>query len=322
MLYTIIITNANGTTTTIYTNVPNATTAHKDAKPYVKDGASVRVYPTTQDGNGKINAFEVMRGALQVAKISAEKTLIRTGGTETQQRIANELTSANARAGKTETERLGTTYILDIIARLSPDAQDIYACAYDGILSAISKGANIAEQYHNAYIVINKHTIALRKATEHELSTEYITAGGEQIVALSSYIARIVKSNERYAPIDNNTMDAVTADKLGAVLSAAAVALTPRQKEIVILTARGYSQQQIADKLKIKSDATVREHLTNIRKKYLDYIAENAPEFLPLINSAQVNATADKRAKDRYTKEQRAEYMRKYRATKKATTNA
>lgn len=318
MLCTIIITNADGTTTTIYTNVPNATTAHKDAKSYVKDGASVRVYPTTQDGNGKINAFEVMRGALQVAKISAEKTLIRTGGTETQQRIANELTSANARAGKTEAERLGATYILDTIARLSPDAQDIYACAYDGILSAISKGANIAEQYHNAYIAINKHTIALRKATERELSTEYITASGKQIVALSSYIARIVKNNERYTPIDNNTMDAVTADKLGAVLSAAAVALTPRQKEIVILTARGYSQRQICSKLNIKSVSTVNEHITHIRKKILDYIAENAPEFLTLIKSAQVNATNERNANKNKRNKHTAEYYREYRARKKA----
>lgn len=318
MLYTIIITNANGTTTTIYTNVPNATTAHKEAKPYTNNGASVRVYPATQNGNGKINVFEIMRGALQVAKTSAEKTLIRTGGTETQQRIANELSSANAHAGKTEAEQLGTTYILDIIARLSSDSQDIYACAYEGILNAINDGADITEQYHNAYLSINAYVMKQRSATTHELSTEYITASGEQIVALSSYIARIIKNNERYAPTDNDTMNAETADELGAVLSAAAVALTPRQKEIVILTARGYSQRQICSKLNIKSVSTVNEHITHIRKKILDYIAENAPEFLTLIKSAQVNATNKRNANKNKRNKHTAEYYREYRARKKA----
>lgn len=284
--------------------------------------ATVRVYPTTQDEHGNINAYAVLRGALQVAKKSAEKTLSRTGGTETQQRIANELTGANARAGQPQAEQLGATYILDMIARLSADSQDIFSCAYDGILTAINDGADITEQYHNAYLTINAHIMAQRSATEYETSTEFIEENGGHLVAVSSYIARIIKNGERYTPTDTETMDAETADKLGAVLSACAVALTPRQKEITILTARGYSQRQIADKLKVKDVSTIQEHLRHIRKKYIDYITENAPEFLTLINSAQVNATADKRAKDRYTKEQRAEYMRKYRATKKATANA
>ena len=117
-------------------------------------------------------------------------------------------------------------------------------------------------------------------------------------------------------------MDAETADKLGAVLSACAVALTPRQNEITILTARGYSQRQIADKLNIKSVATVNEHLTHIRKKYLDYITENAPEFLTLINSAQVNATENATKSKSQRNKHNAEYYREYRARKKALATA
>lgn len=311
MLYTIIITHADGTQTRTSTNATNTKTAHENAQPLAPDGATVRVYPTTQDEHGNINAYAVMRGALQVAKKSAEKTLSRTGGTETQQRIANELTGANARAGQPNAEALGATYILDMVARLSADSQDIFSCAYNGILTAINDGADISEQYHNAYLTINAHIMAQRSATEYETSTEFIEESGGHLVAVSSYIARIIKNGERYTP-----MDAETADKLGAVLSACAVALTPRQKEIAILTARGYSQRQICDKLNIKAVETVNEHLTHIRKKYLAYITENAPEFLHLIKSAQVNAVKTDRHKNN------AERMREYRKRKKALATA
>ena len=322
MLYTIIITHADGTQTRTSTNATNTKTAHENAQPLAPDGATVRVYPTTQDEHGNINAYAVMRGALQVAKKSAEKTLSRTAGTETQQRIANELTGANARAGQRHAEELGATYILDMIARLSADSQDIFSCAYDGILTAINDGADITEQYHNAYLTINAHIMAQRSATEHETNTEFIEENGGHLVAVSSYIARIIKNGERYTPTDTETMDAETADKLGAILSACAVALTPRQKEITILTARGYSQRQIADKLNIKSVATVNEHLTHIRKKYLDYITENAPEFLTLINSAQVNATENATKSKSQRNKHNAEYYREYRARKKALATA
>lgn len=311
MLYTIIITHADGTQTRTSTNATNTKTAHENAQPLAPDGATVRVYPTTQDEHGNINAYAVMRGALQVAKKSAEKTLSRTGGTETQQRIANELTGANARAGQPNAEALGATYILDMVARLSADSQDIFSCAYNGILTAINDGADISEQYHNAYLTINAHIMAQRSATEYETSTEFIEESGGHLVAVSSYIARIIKNGERYTPTD-----AETADKLGAVLSACAVALTPRQKEIAILTARGYSQRQICDKLNIKAVETVNEHLTHIRKKYLAYITENAPEFLHLIKSAQVNAVKTDRHKNN------AERMREYRKRKKALATA
>lgn len=322
MKYTIIIMHADGNETRKSTDAHNSKQAHEWARQFATDGATVRVYPTTQDEHGNINAYAVMRGALQVAKKSAEKTLSRTGGTETQQRIANELTGANARAGQPNAEQLGATYILDMVARLSADSQDIFSCAYNGILTAINDGADITEQYHNAYLSINAYIIAQRSATEYETSTEFIEENGGHIVAVSSYIARIIKNGERYTPTDTETMDAETADKLGAVLSACAVALTPRQKEITILTARGYSQRQICDKLNIKSVATVNEHLTHIRKKYLDYITENAPEFLTLINSAQVNATENATKSKSQRNKHNAEYYREYRARKKALATA
>lgn len=312
----IILIDENGKQTTLTVNAPNSKRAHEVAREVAPKGATVRAYPRTIDERGNIDAYAVLRGALQVAKKSAEKT---EGATATQLTMINELTSANAKASAPEAETLGAGYIIDLTAKMSADSQEYFGYAYKGILEAINSGKDIAEQYHNGYISINQYAMKLRSATIREVSTEYIRTNGGALVSISQYLARIIKSGERYTPRDSDTMDSKTADKLGDVLSACAVTLTARQKEVTLLAARGYSQSQIADKLKIKSAATVRDHLTNIRKKCLDYITENAPEFLSLIHSEKVNATANKRAKDRYTREQRAEYMRKYRQLKKAT---
>ncbi len=301
MLYTVIITTADGNTTETRLDALNAKQAHEQAAQNIADGVTVRVYPTTTDDNGNINAYGVLRGALLVAKRSAEKTLSRTGGTETQQRIALELTGANAKAGANGAEQRGAAYILDIMARLSADSNDIFSCAYNGILTAIADGADISEQYHSGYLAINAYIMAQRSATQYETSTEFIEESGGTLVALGSYMARLIKNGDRYTPTGSDEMDAETADRLGAALKGAAAMLTPRQKDIAALIGRGYSQRQTADRLNIKSVATVNEHLTHIREKYLAYFTDNAPEFLYIINGAEVRATAAARKADRHS---------------------
>lgn len=322
MKYTIIIMHADGNETRKSTDAHNSKQAHEWAQQFATDGATIRAYPTTQDENGNINAYAVLRGALQVAKKSAEKT---EGVTDTQQRMINELKSANAKAGKPEAEELGAGYLLDLCARMGADSQDYFGYAYKGILEAIDNGADITEQYHNAYLSINAYVMKQRSATTHELSTEYIEANGGTLVSITTYIARIINNGERYTPTDDNaTMDAETAERLGEALSNAMIALTPRQKEIIKLVARDKSQRDIASALNIKNVATVNEHLTHIRAKVLEYFTENAPEFLTIIDGAKVNATNTKRNTDRHTKKNRhnADYYREYRARKKASANA
>lgn len=316
MLYTIIYTHADGTKTTAHTNASNPKQAHENASANA-NGATVRTYPTTQDGNGDIIAYNVLRGALQIAKKSAEKATA-NGGTDTQFRIANELTGANAKAGTDGAEKCGA--VLDLIARLSADSQDIFSCAYGGILQAIADGLPIDEQYHAGYLSINAHIMAQRAARQKECSTEYIEADGGAIVAINTYMARIIKNGERYTPIESGEMDAQTAERLGAAISASMATLTPRQKDIVRCVAIGLSERATAEKLNIKNVATVNEHLTRIRQKVLEYFTENATEFLPLINGEKV-----KTAKiDRHKKANRhnAEYYREYRARKKAEQQA
>lgn len=292
-------------------NAINTKQAHE--KVDKKDNIAVRVYPTTTDVNGDIITYNVVRGALQVATTSAKKTVDRTGGTNTQRRIANELISVNVRAGADGAEQYGAGYVLDMISNMSHDSQDIYSCAEEGILTAIHDGADIAEQYRNAYLCINRHIMKQRGATARECSLEYTQESGGNIVPINAYIARIINGGERYTPYDNGVIDIETAERLGAVLSDASALLTPRQKDIVEYIGRGYSQRQTAERLNIKSVATVAEHLARIRKIYLEYITENAPEFLYIIKGTQVNNTVIKRNTNRHN----AEYYRAYRARKK-----
>lgn len=313
MNYTVLARKNDGTDVLIgCVNAINTKQAHE--KVDKKDGITIRVYPTTTDVNGNIITYNVVRGALQVATISAKKTVGRTGGTDTQRRIANELVSVNIRAGADGAEQYGAEYVLDMISNTSHDSQDIYSCAEQGILTAIHDGADIVEQYRNAYLCINKHIMKQRGATARECSLEYTRESGGDIVPINSYIARIINGGERYTPFDDGIIDTETAERLGTVLSSASALLTPRQKDIVKYIGCGYSQRRTAERLNIKSVKTVAEHLTSIRKKYLDYITENAPEFLPLINSAQVGETTKKAHRNKHN----AEYYREYRARKKA----
>ena len=318
MMYTIIITHADETTATITTNAQNAKQAHEYAETIATKADTIRVYPTTQDSDGNVIVYGLLRGALMVAKKSAEKTLSRDGGTKTQQTIASELISANARAGLTGAEELGAPYLLDIISQLSQDSNDIFSCAYNGMFDALQRGEDITEQYHNGYIEINRYIMAQRSASEKEVSTEYILESGGHLVAINTYIARIVKGGERYTPCNSETMDETTAEKLGAILSNASALLTPRQKTIVELVARGYSQRRIAELLHVKNAMTINQHIANIRKIYADYINANASEFNAIIKSAEVNETQKRRNKNRHS----AEYYREYRARKKAQKNA
>ena len=309
MNYTVLARKNDGTDVLMgCVNAINTREAHE--KVDKKDGITIRVYPTTTDVNGNIIAYNVVRGALQVAAISAKKTVDRTGGTDTQRRIANELISVNVRAGADGAEQYGAGYVLDMISNTSPDTQDIYSCAEQGMLTAIHDGADIAEQYHNAYLYINKYIMAQRGATARECSLEYTRESGGDIVPINAYIARIINGGERYTPYDDGIINAETAERLGAVLASASALLTPRQKDIVKYIGYGYSIADIAERLGIKSKGTIAEHLTRIRSKMLEYFANNAPQFLYMIDGAKVNAAAQK-------KKRNAEYYREYRAKRK-----
>lgn len=311
MLHTIIYLHKDGAATAKTVDAPTTKAAHEQARADKKAAAKaeqIRVYPTTTDESGAPIDIGIARGALMVARKSAAKSCERSGGTDTQYRILNELTGAKMKAEQAAAEPLGAAYVFDLIARTSADSQEFFAQAYSGILDGIAEGETIAEQYHRAYIEINNYIMKQRAATEYELSNEFIQESGGALVAVNSYIARLIKGGERYTPYTNewDEMDEHTADKLGAALRAAAATLTPRQKDIAALITRGLSQRETARRLNIKSVATVSEHLTRIRNNYLDYFTSNAPEFLYIIKSAEIKATDEKRKKDRHNNRKKA----------------
>lgn len=324
MLHTIIFYQMDGTTFTTTTEAQTTKAAHEQAR---KDkrattAEQIRIYPTTTDESGALIEIGIARGALMVARKSAAKSCERSGGNDTQYRILNELTAAKIQAEQTAAESLGAAYVFDVVARTSADSQEFFAQAYSGILDGIANGESIAEQYHRAYIEINHYIMKQKAATEYEYSNEFIQESGGALVAINRYIAKLIKGGERYAPYINewDEMDEETADRLGAALKAAAATITPRQKQIAALLGGGLSQRTIAQRLNIKSVSTVSEHITYIRKKYLDYFTTNAPEFLYIIRAAEVNSAKGTNA-NKVKRNKTPEYYREYRAKKKAKNN-
>lgn len=329
MQYTIIITTADGKQTTYTTTAADARIAHEHGAIIANDvTASIRVYPTTQDEHGALIDAGVARGALMIARRTAANAVRRTGGNETQCRIDRELTAANARCHGAETARR----IIDVIAGYSADTQEFFAIAAAGLTDAIAGGADIAEQYHVAFLALNRHVHAQRAATAYELSTEFIIDGGGDIVAINTAISAIIRGGDKWTAVDGGNMDAATAARLGAAITAAMRTVSPTQRHIAELLGRGYSQRQIAEKTG-RGIATVNRNIAIMRGKISEYIRANAAEFADMLDSVTVAAAAGRAATDSRTaaaaerkaaadRATQAERARRYRARKAAERKA
>jgi len=290
MRYIIIITTADGRQTINHIDAQDARTAHEHGAAIAQDAsATIRVYPATQDEHGATIAAGIARGALMVARRTAANAVRRTGGNETQCRIDKELTAANARCHGAET----AARIIEVISSYSADTQDFFGYAAQGITDGIAAGLDIAEQYHGAFIALNKFVHSQHSATEHELSTEFIIDGGGDIVAINTAISTIIRGGDKWTPTDGGGMDAETAARLGAAIAAAMRTVTPTQRKIAELTGRGYSQRQIAEKTG-RAVVTVEKNLVNVRAKIAAYIRENAPEFAHMIDNAETAAAVER----------------------------
>lgn len=295
MQYTIMITRKDGSQTTLLTEADNASHAHTLGLNECKKGDVLRVYATTTGDQGEILIDGVQAGALTVVKRTTANMISREGE-DLQYRLYNECRRSE---------------ITD------PDVKDCLSVAQLAIIEAIANGESIADQYHNAYLALNKH---LRDNRQINLSvtaqrTVYIEDVDGEIISVNSKIARILSAGEKYTHLDDQLMDHDTADRLGAALTGAAMTLTPRQTQITKYVAMGYSKDQIAKKFNYKNNSTVVDHLSLIRKKYLEYFENNAAEFLPLIKAVEIREKNKKRNKDRH--KNNAERLREYRKRKK-----
>ena len=310
MKYIIIVTtpdnsgNVKHKKTTV--NAPDAKTAHATAEKALAKlfPDSIRVYPDTATAAG------LARGALMVARRTAVNAT-RRGGNETQFRIEREFAAANARCVGAETAER----ILSVIADYSHDTQEFFGYAMQGLLDGVAAGLSIDEQYHGAFLTLNRYIQSTRAASEYETSTEFIIDGGGDIVAYRSAVACIIRGGDKWTPAPGGDMDRETAARLGAALSGAMRVLSPTQRDIVRDMAAGYSQRQIAAR-RGRSLSTVAQHIANIRVKVAAYIADNAPEFTEMATAAAVKVEETVTAATA-KKTKTAEYYREYRARKK-----
>lgn len=324
MRYAIITKTADGETNIVkYVDALNAKTVFASMDENGAEDEKTLVIPCTVDKNGNADAYGIFKCAVQVAT-KASKRMLDFAPTDTQRRIANELSVINAKIGASaEAENFGASYVLTLLSQASADTQDFTDIAINSVTDSVSKKMSLYEQYHNAFLAINAENSKLKTRRIKEVSTEYITDNDGQIVALSSQIARILRSDEKYTPSASSELSADNVEKIGNAFKAFAPTLTERQKTIFSLTARGYSQRQIQEKLKFKAIRTVTDHLCKIRVAFIAYAEQNAPDILTLVNIKEVHADNKKRNADKHInndkrKKANAERMKKYRERKKA----
>lgn len=221
----------------------------------IADGMGVKVigiYPTTTNDNGTFDADGIEQGARLVVRRTTANMIVREGG-ELHHRLWQECRKPN----------------ID-----NPDVLDMLGVARLALIESIASGDDIGEQYHNAYLAINRH---LRASRQINLSvtaqrTVYLEDVNGDIVSVNGTIGHILKDGERYTPVaewDDNDRQAEYRD----VITAITAMLTPTQKKVLAYMAKGYSNHQIANVMK-RDRKTVIEHVHKIRKAANDLFPE------------------------------------------------
>ncbi len=275
MEYIIITTttdaDGNTTTTQTTTTATDAKQAHDHAT--TTDGAQIRVYPSTTTAAG------IARGAVMIARRTAVNAVMRTGGNETQNRIERETAAINARICGAETAER----ILTVVNDYSQDTREFFSTAAAALSCAAAQGMEIVDQYRAAYSELNAAIHAQRAATEYEISTEFLTDGGGDLVSINTAIASIMRGGDKWTPTDGGNMDAATAARLGAAIADAMRLLSPTQRRIAELLGRGYSQRRIAE-MTGRAVSTVAQNIAIMRGKIAGYISGAAAEFAYIVD--------------------------------------
>ena len=282
MEYIIITTttdaDGNATTTQPTTTATDAKQAHDHAT--TTDGAQIRVYPSTTTAAG------IARGAAMIARRTAVNAVMRTGGNETQNRIERETAAINARIRGAETAER----ILSVVNDYSQDTREFFSTAAAALSCAAAQGTEIADQYRAAYRELNAAIHAQRAATEYEISTEFLTDGGGDLVSINTAIASIMRGGNKWTPTDGGNMDAATAARLGAAIADAMRLLSPTQRRIAELLGRGYSQRRIAE-MTGRAVSTVAQNIAILRGKVAGYISGAAAEFAYIVDGHNGGST-------------------------------
>jgi len=325
MKYGYTITRKDGTTEHGTITAMNTAAAHSVMNT-AAGGEKYRIYPMNR-----------ALLALGIATATAKNAVMRQG-TETQVqidrdcRILSAMTAAAMAAGDM-TGRDVTAYIMDRLPRFSHDMQDFFSVAMGGIEWAAENGHGIVTATAAGYKALNKYIYSMKTATEKELSTEYITSGGGDIVAINSAVSSIIRGGDKWIAAAGGGLTAEQAENLGAAIHGAAALLRPAQRDIIRLLGNGYSQRQIAQKTG-RALSTIEKNIAIIRGIMAEYIAANYPEFVDVTTESTIDATAAQAAAQAAALDGRTESgaarhnmeaaarMRAYRARKRAAAQA
>ena len=312
--------NDNMTTAAATITATDAKQAHDTAAALYPTAAAIRVYPSTDTAAG------LARGALMITRRTAVNAVMRTGGNPTQSRIERETAAVNARCHGAETAER----IISVVADYSQDTQEFFATAAAALACATAQGMEIPAQYAAAYKELNASIQAQRAATEYEISTEFLTDGGGDLIAINTAISAIIRGGDKWTAANGGEMDAETAERLGNAISVALRRVTPTQRRIAELLARGYSQRRIAE-MTGRELATINRNIAVLRGKVAESL--QGGEFAEMVKQAQAAAAAKaaanggrtaagmerKAAQDKATQAERA---RRYRERKAAERKA
>lgn len=343
--YTIIITaEGDAVAYTLWTDSAKAAHEHAEQTAAVRGmtAAVVRVYYSIVDADGELCPYGMERAALYVAKKTIQNATKR-GGRENEYIMERELCAATARAAMRDDD----TSINEIVAEYGQDTRDMYSAAMVGLAEGyatkngesyrgILNGGNTESAYHAAFLALNGYVQSLRTASAAECSTEYIMDGHGDLISIGTAMARLLRQGDKYAPVDGGNMDAETAAKLGARLSAVFGTLSPVQADIVRRLSRGMSMSDIARQTG-RNKSTISRNVAIIRARFAEGLkgtqfevmnksitsveytdADGNTQKMHVLTSTEERAAAALDTVKRTTGKHSAEYYRAYRARKAA----
>lgn len=302
----IITTAADGSITVERRPGVDLVSAYAELAPIKRSsGEQRKIQIDIRNGGTTLDAYSLLRAALHIAANSCEKS---TDSTLIIARI--DISKISARLALPEYIDGGTALLLALVngdigndrrKGISAEGKDIVSRAYNGIIEryAADPAADNIDLYLAGYESVNTYLDGERRNHAREMSLEWIKESGGELVSENEYQARIIHGGERYNPAAEIAADISVEmrENIAAAVSAAAATLTEKQKEALSLAEKN-SYAQIADKMKI-SKTTAADHVATARAKIADYIAQNYPDLLEIVDALplieKARAAADRK---------------------------
>lgn len=246
MKYNVTINYANGEQETRHISADSAKHAHESVRATITDeNAVVRVYAQTQNADGTPNTDGIQKAALSITK-----------------RTTANMFSVTSESGTKLQERLYKGCRVKII--VDEDVTDCIQSATMGILEAMANGEDIQEQYKSGYRALYNHLYSMNAVKSAGRETLYIEDIDGELVNVYGEMNRIIKQGEKYtAPLYDDWKEPTEEER--EALAHIIERLTPTQKKVLYLTARGLSQCQIGEQLRISQQA-VSKHIKRMRE--------------------------------------------------------